>query len=55
MDSGYHGVETDVIGNVFTDNTAAASNFGMVVGGREFHDTTAGATNVFVSEQHCVR
>jgi hypothetical protein len=95
VDSYYHGVMTDVIGNVvndigpagctyvqgiyfstsgtiknnlvyrvgavaihlwhdatnviITNNTAAASNFGMVIGGGDFYYTSAGANNVFVA------
>ncbi len=95
VDSYYHGVKTDVVGNVvndigpagctyvqgiyfstsgtiknnlvyrvgavaihlwhdatnviITNNTAAASNFGMVIGGGDFYYTSAGANNVFVA------
>jgi hypothetical protein len=95
VDSYYHGVMTDVIGNVvndigpagctyvqgiyfstsgtiknnlvyrvgavaihlwhdatnviITNNTAAASNFGMVIGGGDFYHTSAGANNIFVA------
>ena len=95
VDSYYHGVMTDVVGNVvndigpagctyvqgiyfstsgsiknnlvyrvgavaihlwhdatnvtITNNTAAASNFGMVIGGGDFYYTSAGANNVFVA------
>jgi hypothetical protein len=31
------------------NNTVAASNFGMVIGGGDFYYTTAGATNVYVA------
>lgn len=34
---------------IITNNTAAASNFGMVIGGGDFYYTTAGANNVFVA------
>jgi hypothetical protein len=95
VDSYYHGVKTDVVGNVvndigpagctyvqgiyfstsgtiknnvvyrvgavaihlwhdaanviITNNTAAASNFGMVIGGGDFYHSSAGANNVFVA------
>jgi hypothetical protein len=95
VDSYYHGVMSDIVGNVVNDigpagctyvqgiyvstsgtiknnlvyrvgavaihlwhdannvkivnNTVAASNFGMVIGGGDFYFTTAGATNVYVA------
>jgi hypothetical protein len=39
----------DATNVIITNNTAAASNFGMVIGGGDFYFTSAGANNVFVA------
>jgi hypothetical protein len=39
----------DATNVIITNNTATASNFGMVIGGGDFYYTTAGANNVFVA------
>jgi hypothetical protein len=39
----------DATNVIITNNTAAASNFGMVIGGGDFYYTSAGANNVFVA------
>jgi hypothetical protein len=39
----------DATNVIITNNTATASNFGMVIGGGDFYFTTAGANNVFVA------
>jgi hypothetical protein len=39
----------DATNVIITNNTAAASSFGMVVGGGDFYHSTAGANNVFVA------
>jgi hypothetical protein len=39
----------DATNVIITDNTVAASNFGMVIGGGDFYFSTAGANNVFVA------
>jgi hypothetical protein len=39
----------DATNVIITNNTAAASNFGMVIGGGDFYYTSAGANNVYVA------
>ena len=39
----------DATNVIITNNTVAASNFGMVIGGGDFYFSTAGANNVFVA------
>jgi hypothetical protein len=39
----------DATNVIIINNTAAASNFGMVIGGGDFYFTSAGANNVFVA------